>query len=238
MTIWMIRHAQSQSNAGQATIGPDDNGLSQLGYSQASFVAEAIHHPPDWIATSSYWRTQLTAKPLLDKFPQTRTEIWSIHEFSYLSFPLGQPTTPFQRQPLSQAYWDRCDPDYIDGERAESFQQLIARPLRYLRSSAQQTLDRICQHQGFGVVFSHSLFMKTLLWVAMARPTSINTRAMQRFTGFWRSFPVPNASILKIEVSADQQLSWSEFSVEHLPPNLQNELSPLNLLPDSADQPS
>jgi broad specificity phosphatase PhoE len=230
MTIWMIRHAQSQSNAGQATIGSDDNGLSQLGYLQASFVAKAIHHPPDWIATSSYWRTQLTAKPLLDKFPQTRTEIWSIHEFSYLSFPLGQSTTPRQRQPLSQAYWERCDPDYVDGERAESFHQLITR--------SQQTLDRIRQHQGFGVVFSHSLFMKALLWVAMARPTNINARAMQRFTGFWRSFPVPNASILKIEVSDDQQLFWSEFSVEHLPPNLQNELSEMNLVPDSADQPS
>jgi broad specificity phosphatase PhoE len=240
MTIWLIRHAQSQSNAGQATIGPSSNGLSDLGLLQAKHVAEAIAQPPDWIAVSPYWRTHLTAQPLLDKFPQAKTEVWPVQEFSYLSLPLDQPTTPTHRKPLSQAFWDRSDPDYVDGERAESFQQLMRR--------VQDTFDRIHQHQGFGVVFSHGLFMKALLWTALAQPGSIDRLAMQRFCGFWRSFRVPNASILRISVAENQSLVWSGFDIDHLPLHLWEEAfvgelpgeSPMAETDqlDAADQPS
>ncbi len=97
MTIWIIRHPQSQSNAGQATTSPDDNGLSELGLLQAQCVADARSYGdtarvalcPDWIATSPYWRTQLTAQSLLEKFPQVKSEIWQVREFTYLSFPLN-----------------------------------------------------------------------------------------------------------------------------------------------------
>jgi len=83
----------------------------------------------------------------------------------------------------------------VDEEQAESSQQLIAR--------SQQTLDRIRQHQGQGIVFSHSLFMKTLLWIMLAQPTRINKLVMQRFWGFWRSFRVLNAAILKVDILAN-----------------------------------
>jgi broad specificity phosphatase PhoE len=215
MTIWMIRHAQSQSNAGQATIGPSTNGLSDLGLLQSKQVAEVISQVPDRIVVSPYWRTHLTAQPLLDKFPQVKPEVWPVQEFSYLSLSPDHPTTPAHRQPLSQAFWNRSDPDYVDGERAESFQQLMQR--------VQDTLDRIDRHQGFGVVFSHGLFMKALLWTAMAQPGAIDKLAMQRFCGFWRSFRIPNASILRISVAENQQLTWSGFDIDHLPLHLREE---------------
>jgi len=83
----------------------------------------------------------------------------------------------------------------VDEEQAESSQQLIAR--------SQQTLDRIRQHQGQGIVFSHSLFMKMLLWIMLAQPTRINKLVMLRFWGFWRSFRVLNAAILKVDILAN-----------------------------------
>lgn len=208
MPLWIVRHAQSRSNSGQPTIGPDDNTLSDLGYTQAQCVAQAIHQSPDLIVTSPYVRTQLTAQPLMAKFPDVPVEVWPVQEFTYLSLPLDQPTNRFQRTPLRQAYWNRFDPDYVDGERAESFVQLMAR--------AQGALTQCQQQSGFVVIFTHGLFIKAMMWQTLAQPATIDSMAMQRFYGFWKAFRVPNASILHLDFQAGRPY-WSAFAVDHLP---------------------
>lgn len=230
MPIWIIRHAQSQSNAGLPTTGPHDNALSELGYLQAKCISAAIKQPPDLIVTSPYLRTQLTAQPLIKKFPDVPVHVWQIQEFTYLTLSLDQPTTPAIRKPLSQAYWERCDPDYVDGENSESFAHLMVR--------VKTALHQLQQQSGFVVVFTHGLFIKALLWQILATPTVIDAIAMRRFHGFWKGFWVPNASILKMEVGSDGRLYWSSFITDHLPPELQLTTPEITMAIDVGDQPS
>lgn len=239
MPIWIIRHAESQSNAGLPTTGPYDNGLSELGYVQAKCIPDVIQQPPDLIVTSPYLRTQLTAQPLRNQYSQVPVDVWQVQEFTYLTFPIGQLTTSEMRRPLSQAYWERCDPHYVDGENAESFIQLMVRVRNALTQMHQQT--------GFVVIFTHGLFIKALLWQILAAPTVINSVAMHRFHGFWRGFRVPNASILKMEFGSDGTPYWSSFFTTHLPASLQTAApdttavipgSSLNAGIEAGDQPS
>jgi broad specificity phosphatase PhoE len=239
VTIWMIRHAQSRSNAGLPTIGPDDNGLSELGYAQSKCIPIVFKQSPDLIVTSPYLRTQLTAQPLIEQFPQTPIEIWQVQEFTYLTLPLDQPTTPLIRKPFSEAYWERCDPHYIDGVHAESFTQLMER--------VQAALQQMQQQSGFVVVFTHGLFIKAMLWQILANPSVIDTVAMRRFHHFWQGFRVPNASILKMQFSSDGIPCWSSFLTNHLPPELQSSVSEPTVavqsnanyeIMDAGDQPS
>lgn len=230
MSIWIIRHAQSQSNAGMPTIGPHDNGLSELGYLQAKCIPEALKQPPDLIVTSPYLRTQLTAQPLIAQFPHVPVDVWQVQEFTHLTLPLDQPTTPLIRRPLTQAYWERCDPDYVDGANAESFVQLMAR--------VRTALGQFQQQSGFVVVFSHGLFIKAMLWQILAAPTVIDAVAMRRFYGFLQAFRVPNASILKMEFQLGGIPCWSSFITDHLPPELKTATPDATVAIDAGDQPS
>lgn len=230
MSIWIIRHAQSRSNAGLATIGPHDNGLSELGYRQSKYIPTAIKQSPDLIVTSPYLRTQLTAQPLIEKFPNTPVEVWQVQEFTYLSLALDQPTTPLIRKPLSKAYWDRSDPEYVDGPNAESLVQLMER--------VQTTLNQLQQQSGFVVVFTHGFFIKAMLWQILADPMVIDAVAMHRLLGFSRGFRVPNASILQMEFDSGGIPHWSSFITHHLPPELESATPDATLAPDAGDQPS
>jgi broad specificity phosphatase PhoE len=230
VSIWIIRHAQSRSNAGLATIGPHDNGLSELGYRQSKYIPTAIKQSPDLIVTSPYLRTQLTAQPLIEKFPNTPVEVWQVQEFTYLSLALDQPTTPLIRKPLSKAYWDRSDPEYVDGPNAESLVQLMER--------VQTTLNQLQQQSGFVVVFTHGFFIKAMLWQILADPMVIDAVAMHRLLGFSRGFRVPNASILQMEFDSGGIPHWSSFITHHLPPELESATPDATLAPDAGDQPS
>jgi broad specificity phosphatase PhoE len=155
VSIWLIRHGQSQSNAGVATIGPHENALSELGDRQSRCIPTAVKQTPDKIVISPYLRTQLTAQPLIEKFPHTPVEVWQVQEFTYLGLQFDQPATTLDRKPLSKAYWDRCDPEYVDGTNAESLVQLMERVRTFLNQLQQQS--------GFVVVFSHGFFIKAML---------------------------------------------------------------------------
>lgn len=211
--IWIIRHGQSLSNAGLPTTGPDDNVLTATGEAQAKCVAIAIPHQPDLIVTSPYVRTHLTAQPLLQKFSNPSTETWAVQEFSYLSLPHHLITNHTERRAMSIAFWQRCDPQFVDGERAESFGTLMKR--------VQETLCQLRQVQGFTVLFSHSTFTKALLWQILAAPARIDAAAMRHFHSFHRGFRVPNASILKLEFTGNSTIRWSNFHTEHIPESLQ-----------------
>jgi broad specificity phosphatase PhoE len=230
VSIWIIRHAQSQSNAGLATIGPHENALSELGYRQSKCIPTAVKQSPDLIVTSPYLRTQLTAQPLIEQFPHTPVEVWQIQEFTYLGLQFDQPSTTLDRKPLSKAYWDRCDPEYVDGANAESLVQLMER--------VRTALNQLQQQSGFVVVFSHGFFMKAMLWQILANPTVIDAVAWQRLLGFSRGFRVPNASILQMEFDSGGIAHWSSFITNHLPPELESATPDATVASDAGDQPS
>jgi broad specificity phosphatase PhoE len=208
--IWLIRHGESESNAGLPTSDTSKIVLTQRGHAQAERVAAAFARPPSLIVASPYLRAAQSAQPTIARFPQARVEEWQVHEYTYLSLVSRHNTTLHGRQPLIDAYWDRCDPQYVDGDGAESFAALVAR--------ARLALERIMQlDDDFAAIFTHGLFIRTLLWVQLADPLEIDAAIMRRYRSFISGFSVPNASILKLYVNGEREVVFSRFALAHLP---------------------
>src|SRR5689334_15812065 len=119
--IWLIRHGESESNAGLPTSDTSRIALTPRGLAQAECVAAAFTRAPSLIVVSPYLRAKQSAQPTIARFPQARVEEWQVHEYTYLSLVSRHNTTPHGRRPLIDAYWERCDPQFVDGEGAESF---------------------------------------------------------------------------------------------------------------------
>jgi probable phosphoglycerate mutase len=119
--FWLIRHGESESNAGLPTSDTAKIVLTPRGIAQAEYIAAAFTRAPSLIVTSPYLRAQQSAQPTIGRFPQARQEEWPVHEYTYLSLANRHNTTLHGRKPQIDAYWERCDPQYLDGDGAESF---------------------------------------------------------------------------------------------------------------------
>ena len=186
--IWLIRHGESIANAGEATQDHRNIPLSELGLKQAQSLALQSPRRPDLIVTSPYLRAQQTAMCTIGRFPDTVTGIWDcVHEFVYLAPATCVGTTSQQRRPRVINYWRKLDPDYIDGEGAESYRQLIGRIERTL-----SLLQR--RPEQFILVFTHAQFIRNLLLVYEnpGRPVE------EYMAAFRRSRPVHNGQIVEI----------------------------------------
>src|SRR3546814_8860438 len=122
-----IPHGPNHGNAGGSC---DDLGaieLTELGQEQARAVAASLTQAPALIVTSPYTRTRQTAAPTIARFPGVPVEVWPIEEFTYLQPARWNGTRSAERMPHLERYWREADPDYCDGEGAESFSTLLRR---------------------------------------------------------------------------------------------------------------
>ena len=108
---WLARHGQSTSNAGRPAVGAGNTPLTELGHEQARALAAKVDRQPDLLIVSSFIRSQATARPIRERWPEARCETWPIHELTYLSPARCVGTTRATRQPWVDAYWRDCDPD-------------------------------------------------------------------------------------------------------------------------------
>ena len=154
MTVYLIRHAESVSNAGDRPASHGGAELSSEGRRQAEALTARIGFRPDLIVVSPFVRTRQTAEPLRQKYPDVPVEEWPVQEFSFLDADRCADTTQEERRPLAEAYFARNDPDYVDGKDAESFNQLLARVDDML------TRLRALPGENKTVVFTHGNFMR------------------------------------------------------------------------------
>lgn len=191
--VWLVRHGQSQANAGAATDHPKTIALTALGQTQASAVAERVKQRPDQIIVSPYERTLQTAQPLLDQLREqahtSRVLTWPIHEFTYLSPVRCRGTTVIDRRDWAQAYWQRADPDWEDGDGAESFRQLMRR--------VDVFSEQLKQLTGFTVVYGHGMFFKAFL-IGLTHGTQVTAQAMTRYRALESADPVHNGQIIPV----------------------------------------
>ena len=73
----------------------------------------------------------------------------------------------------------------------------------------------------FVAIFSHGLFMRSLIWRFLAGPIQIDSATMRRYRGFISGFSVPNGSIMKMYLTDTTEILISEFELSHLPAELQ-----------------
>ncbi len=133
-TIWLIRHAQSTSNAGAAAQDPASITLSPLGQLQAQALltqvqahAGVLGATPTSIHISPFERTLHTAQPCIAAYPGASVVIGSHQELTYLSPAACLGLTAAQRSSMVQAYWQAAQPDAVQGAGAESFAAFMQR---------------------------------------------------------------------------------------------------------------
>ena len=151
-----IRHGQSTVNASIPAHDLALLELTELGWRQSREVASGWTETPNLIVTSSYLRTQQTAAATIERFPEVPVEVWPIQEFTYLQPSRWNGTRSAERMPHIERYWGEADPEYCDGEGAESFSTLLER--------AKAALDRLAAmaEDALIYVFSHGQFIQAV----------------------------------------------------------------------------
>ena len=211
--FFLIRHGESQSNVGLATTDPKEVELTARGKKQAQQIAAFLkeYTSLNLIVTSAYFRTRQTATPTMEKFNIKTPEEWEVQEFTYLSPMYLGYSTPDDRRPLVDAYWEQCDPSYTDGRGSESFKIFIGRVEGFIRQLKNRR-ENIA-------IFSHEQFIAAVRWVLQKRPTVITSDTMRDFRDFFKQNRIPNGAIVDIKVrrSGDSQDSWTyELLIQHL----------------------
>lgn len=156
MRAIFVRHGQSTGNAGIPCHDLALLELTDLGWQQATEVAASWTGTPDLIVTSPYLRTQQTAAATILRFPDVSVEVWPLQEFTYLQPNRWNGTLSSERKPYLQRYWSEADPEFCDGEGAESFATLLDR--------ARATLHRLAAlpTESLVYVFSHGQFIQAV----------------------------------------------------------------------------
>jgi broad specificity phosphatase PhoE len=188
--IWLVRHGESEANAGMVVSDYATIPLTARGHRQAEAVAEVCSPRPGWIARSPYTRAQQTAEALILRAPGTLVYDLPVQEFTYINPEACRNTDTATRQLLVDAYWSRMDPEYQDGDGAESFVQLLQR--------AQGFLQVVESWAGFGVVYTHEQFIRAVLLTVMYHRTTPALVLMRRFFALRTGLPIPNASIVPL----------------------------------------
>jgi broad specificity phosphatase PhoE len=181
MRAIFVRHGQSTGNAGVPCDDLAAIELTELGWSQAGQVAEDWQQRPALIVTSPYLRTQQTAAPTIERFPDVPVEVWPIEEFTYLQPSRWNGTRSAERMPHLERYWSEADPSYCDGEGAESFATLLAR--------ARSALGRLAAlpSSSPAYVFSHGQFIQAVR--AIVTEPELDDRG--KMLRFWRKGEPP-----------------------------------------------
>ncbi len=197
--IWLVRHCESMSNAGYATVDTNSIPLTEKGWKQAALLSESFNIPPDLIVTSPYLRTHQTSTYVKNKFSQVPQEEWNVQEFTYLCGKKYINTTTLQRQSSVKEYWERCDPFFSDGEGAESFLDLINR--------VSLTVEKIkSRKEKYFVIFTHGQFIKALWWSLTNFANDDKYLQMLNVKKFFDQTDIKNGDILKIKLSDN---NWS-----------------------------
>lgn len=191
LMIWLVRHGESEANAGKVTSDYSAISLTARGRDQAVAIAAAVAERPALIGVSEYLRARQTAAPLLLRYPGIPLETLPVHEFTYLATNRAADADADGRRPFIDAYWSRMDPDYSDGEGAESFVDFVERGRAFL--------DRAAGWTGLTVVFTHEQFIRVVMVLALYGDTPASTGLMRQFLALRSGLPVPNAAIVGLE---------------------------------------
>lgn len=193
--LWLVRHCESMANAGHVTADASSIELTELGQKQAKLLPQSFDRRPDLIVTSPFIRTQQSSIYVREKFPEILHEEWPVQEFSYLSSKRYANTSVFQRRPAVKEYWNKCDPEYCDGEGAESFSDLLDR--------IDTTIERVRERpEKFIAIFTHGQFMKTFWWLIQT-PNIVfrnGVAQMKHAEEFMNRLDISNGTILKLKM--------------------------------------
>ncbi|MCU4360593.1 MULTISPECIES: histidine phosphatase family protein [Acinetobacter] len=176
MSIFLIRHAESEANINGKTLSHALITLSEHGHKQAQALCSQLPKI-DHVIVSRYLRTHQTAAPLLEKYNLTLEIDEHVHEFSYLSERKCANTNMDDRKAWVNTYWEKMDYQHRDADDAESFEDL------YIRVQAfHEKLKALTENydQKNLAVFSHGQFLQ-LLMMQIQEPQPLSKELMRQF---------------------------------------------------------
>lgn len=189
--VYFVRHGQSTANIGLPAGRHSEIPLTDKGVAQAARVAGLWQRTPDVIISSPFLRARNTAAHLRERYPDVAYEEWPIQEVSILADDIDAPT-PFEHlRPRVEAFWNRLDPDYVEGPGAESHNMFLDRVLACLTRLRARPEPHL-------VLFCHGQFMRVLLWFALFAPDGEHRIAMDRYRQLIHVFMIPNTAILHL----------------------------------------
>ncbi len=204
--IWFVRHAESVTNAGGVWLDQYTNPLTERGHQQAVIASKALPEEPSLIVTSPFLRTKETAKPTLVRWPNARHEEWPVQEYCAICSARRGILSEEEKNEIYRTVY--ADPDYKDGEFAESFNSMINRVDTTIERILRKTDERI-------VIFSHGYFLGALFYRLNNRDrTSVSIDEIREYN---RLKSIPNTAIIHYRFRAAQDIEFLSASTDHLP---------------------
>ncbi|EJD6059807.1 histidine phosphatase family protein [Acinetobacter baumannii] len=190
MSIFLIRHAESEANINGKTLSHASIALSENGHKQAQALCSKLPMI-DHVIVSQYLRTHQTANPLLEKYNLTFEIDEHLHEFSYLSERKCANTNRDDRKDWVNAYWEKMDYQHKDADDAESFEDLYMRVQAFYEKLKALNENYVQKNLA---VFSHGQFLQ-LLMMQIQQPQPISKDLMQQFRYNLVDQPIRNTQI-------------------------------------------
>ena len=188
-TLYLIRHAQSEANAGGISKPERDIALSPLGREQAQALVARLPRS-NHVYVSELRRTHETAAPYCRAHGITPQVLPQLNEFSCLAFDRIRGMDGTARRPLADAYWQRADPLECTGAGADSFAAFNQRLSAFLAHYPQL--------EDGSLLFGHGIWIGLLAWrlLAFSAETAADMAAFRRFqTGL----PMPNTAVWQLQ---------------------------------------
>ena len=188
-TLYLIRHAQSEANAGGISKPERDIALSPLGREQAQALVARLPRS-NHVYVSELRRTHETAAPYCRAHGITPQVLPQLNEFSCLAFDRIRGMDGAARRPLADAYWQRADPLECTGAGADSFAAFNQRLSAFLAHYPQL--------EDGSLLFGHGIWIGLLAWrlLGFSAETAADMAAFRRFqTGL----PMPNTAVWQLQ---------------------------------------
>lgn len=189
--IYLIRHAQSESNAGQ-TVRPNHQiNITDVGKTQAQELADwlsaNVTEPVTEIFVSQYIRTQQTAQPYLQSTKRTAIVIDELHEFNFLDFDTIKDLSFDDIRVIADDFWQQHSA-HRASEVTDSFEHFVAR-VKKVRAYFDALPD------GTYLVFTHGMLIGMLIW-QMLLGDSPRLYNMKKFREFELATRPKNCEVL------------------------------------------
>ena len=190
MSIFLIRHAESEANINGKTLSHASIALSENGHIQAQNLCSTLPKI-DHVMVSKYLRTQQTAAKKKKKYKLDFEVDDHLHEFSYLSEQKCANTNLNDRKAWVNAYWERMDYQHRDADDAESFEDLYLRVKAFHDKLKIVAEDYAVKHLA---VFSHGQFLQLLI-MQIQQPRPLTKELMQQFRADLVRKPIRNTEV-------------------------------------------
>ena len=186
-TIYLIRHGQSQANAGGVTLENPVVPLTELGERQARALAPLLPATPAQVWASPYKRAIDTAAPYCARMGQSPAIHADLREFETVDTVQMRGSSCAAREAIVEKYWLESDPDLRTGPQAETFREFHDRVSKVRTEFLPSLPDG-------SMIFGHGMWMALLLWQVWGFD-QIDHVGMSLFRRFRLGFPVPNTVV-------------------------------------------